>query len=143
MGSLVEAIRGSETARERTKVVLLTLGGQWSVSDGYERLGMKRTRFQDLRRRMLEAAVGALEDGLAGRPRKRQASESRRLARLRRQVADLTHELQLARTQLELFACWLGPAIDERKQHRAARASPRRTTCRFEKRRTGERSSCA
>ena len=52
MAALVDQTRSSREARERTKVILLTLTQEASVQAGYEQLGMGRTRFQDLRRRM-------------------------------------------------------------------------------------------
>ena len=55
METLVQGIEVSEVARERAKVMLLTLGGQWSVRDGYERLGMKRDE--------VEAEIKRLEEG--------------------------------------------------------------------------------
>ena len=66
MTALVDLAGASEMARERAKVMLLTLGGGWSVHDGLARLGVSRTRFQDLRRTMLRAAVSALEERPAG-----------------------------------------------------------------------------
>ncbi len=71
METLVERTEASPEARERTKVILLTLARHWSVQDGCAHLGVKRTRFQDLRRRMLCGATRALEEGAAGRPRRR------------------------------------------------------------------------
>jgi len=124
MATLVGVIEASETARERTKVMLLTLCGQWSVREGFERLGMKRTRFQDLRRRMLQAAVCALEEGAAGRPRHR-ASESKRA--LPADVASLHHELELTRTQVDIFDCGLGAVPRVRNALRLARSVPGRT----------------
>ena len=126
METLVGVIQASETARERTKVMLLTLCGQWSVREGFERLGMKRTRFQDLRRKMLEAAVHALEEGLAGRPRRR-ASESKRTCTLPADVASLHHELKLTRTQVDIFDCGLGAVPRVRHALRLAHAAPGRT----------------
>jgi hypothetical protein len=119
MSPLLEAIEASPVARERTKVILLTLSGHWSVREGYERLGMKRTRFQDLRRQLLEAAVRALEGGVAGRPRSG-PGESKRARALREQVVDLEHTLQLARTHVELFDCGLGEVPRVREALRRA-----------------------
>jgi hypothetical protein len=66
MRTLMDGTRASAGARERTKVMLLTLSVPWSVRDGCERLGIRLTRFQDLRRRMIEGAVQGLERGPAG-----------------------------------------------------------------------------
>ena len=63
MPLLIDRIEASPLARERAKVMLQTLARQCSVQSGCTTLGMGRTRFQDLRRRMIGAAVGALERG--------------------------------------------------------------------------------
>ncbi len=126
MEPLVEAIEASEPARERAKVLLLTIAGQWSVQAGCERLGLSRTRLQDLRRRMLEAAVGALEGGAAGRPRRRKPREEARVEQLRAEVASLTHELRLARAQLDLHECGVGAVVRRRKERKLAPCAPGR-----------------
>ena len=115
MATLVGVIPASEAARERTKVMLLTLSGQWSVRDGYERLGMGRTQFQKLRRRMLEGAVGALEPGLAGRPRART-----RRRESSHELRALEHTLQIARAQVDIFDCGLGEVPRVRRALRRA-----------------------
>ncbi len=45
---LVDRTQASGQARERAKVILLTLGRDVSVREGCERLRISRTRFQDL-----------------------------------------------------------------------------------------------
>ena len=120
MATLVQAIEASETARERAKVMLLTLSGRWSVRDGYERLGMGRTRFQDLRRHMLGAAVCALEGGVAGRPRQVADRESSRVDRLRTQVEELIHELGRVRAKLDIAESGVGEAVRVRKARKLA-----------------------
>jgi Helix-turn-helix domain len=100
MHTLVDTVQASPQARERTKVILLTLAGKWSVQAACQWLGVGRTRFQDLRRRLLEAAVAALEERAAGRPRLRVARTCRQLSLLRRRLATL--EMDLRRTQAEL-----------------------------------------
>jgi hypothetical protein len=115
MTDLLERTWANEPARERAKVMLLTISGQWSVREGYERLGMGRTRFQDLRRRMLAAAVASLEPGAVGRPRGPSRREPRRVLRLRGEVAELTNELSRLRTLLDLSESGVGAAVGRRK----------------------------
>ena len=114
---LLHPIEASELARERLKVVLLTLSGQWRVTDALDRLGISRTRFQDLRRRMLEGALSALEPGLRGRPPKPRARKHERVLRLERENEALRHELRLVRTSLELSASPAAEAVRERVRH--------------------------
>ena len=107
--SLLQPMEASEAARERVKVMLLTLAGQWSVKDGLDWLGLSRTRFQVLRGRMLEGALAALEPGAAGRPRSEPTPEDERVCALRLEVKALRYELQLVRASLEIAE---GPAAE-------------------------------
>ena len=107
MKNLVDKVPASAQARERAKVILLTLSRMWSVQAGCEWLGVGRTRFQDLRRRMLGAAVGALDEKVAGRPRTRMQRTCKELKALRRRMVELEHELTLAQTELDIAR---GPA---------------------------------
>ena len=108
-------------ARKRTSVMLLTLSGQWSVEEGYERLGMKRTRFQDLRRRMLKAAVFALEGGVSGRPRRVVEPESEELRGLRSELDQVAHELARTRAQLDVAESSAGEAVKRRREQQRER----------------------
>ena len=117
MSQLLLAIEASDLARERMKVMLLTLGGGWSVKDGMERLSLSRTRFQLLRRRMLEGALVALEAGPTGRPRLAVSSESEAVVKLKARVSELTQEVKVLRTQLELSESPAGEAVRLRVTH--------------------------
>jgi hypothetical protein len=111
---LLEPIRASEVARERLKAVLLTLSGDWSVADALDRLLISRTRFQDLRRRMLKGALAALEPGPRGRPAKMRVARSPQVARLEAENASLKLELRMAQTSLELSEGLAGAAVRRR-----------------------------
>jgi len=117
MSQLLLAIEASDLARERTKVMLLTLGGGWSVKDGMAQLSLSRTRFQLLRRRMLEGALLALEAGPTGRPRLAVRAESEAMGKLKAKVVELARELRLLRTQLELSEGPAGRAVQLRVTH--------------------------
>ncbi len=114
MKQLVAWTPASEQARERTKVMLLTLAGHWTVQDGCARLGISRTRFQDLRRRMLTAAVGVFEHGRPGRPREHTGRRPRGVQALERRVRSLLLENQRLRAQLDLEQHGLGDKIRAR-----------------------------
>lgn len=118
---LVARTQASALARERLTVMLLTLSRQWTVEEGCRRLGMKRTRFQDLRRRVLQAGAEALEGGVRGRPRnvQRQVDESG----LDREVSQLRRRLRVARTQVDIFDCGLGDQPRVRAALHAAHVS--------------------
>ena len=114
MQALVDGTRASRDARERTKVILLTLARESSVQTGYERLGMGRTRFQDLRRRMIEGAVQALEERPAGRPRRRRERDGSELQELRGRLVELEQELLRTRAELDVARSGTAAAVQAR-----------------------------
>ena len=114
MQALVDGTRASRDARERTKVILLTLARESSVQTGYERLGMGRTRFQDLRRRMIEGAVQALEERPAGRPRRRRERDGSELQELRGRLVELEQELLRTRAELDVARSGAAAAVQAR-----------------------------
>ncbi len=121
MATLVERTEASPEARERTKVILLTLARHWSVQAGCERLGVGRTRFQDLRRRMLGGATRALEEGTAGRPRQLEDRESHEMRTLRGRIAELERELRRSETELDIARSGAGRAVERRLAAKAVR----------------------
>jgi hypothetical protein len=120
METLVDRTRASREARERTKVILLTLTRQWSVRNGYERLGVGRTRFQDLRRRMIRGAVWAVEERAVGRPRRAVEPEPRETLALRRRIGELEHELLVVRAELDIARSGAAKAVEARLLARGA-----------------------
>lgn len=111
---LLRPILASEVARERVRVILLTLAGQWSVADGMERLRISRSRFQGLRRRMLGAALRALEPGVRGRPARQREARRGEVLRLHEENEALRLELRMVQTSLELSEGPAGAAVRER-----------------------------
>lgn len=114
LSALIDRLPASAAARERTEMILSTLGRQRSVDEACVCLGIGRTRFQDLRRRLLEAAVGALEERAAGRPRLPRESDDPEKKSLRRRVAELEGELHRLRIELDLATSAAGPAVARR-----------------------------
>jgi len=114
MHKLVETIEASPPARERAKVILMTLSRRMTVEAGCRWLRVGRTRFQELRRRMLAAAVGALEERPAGRPRTQVEQTRRGLAALRRRLVALESELRTVQTELDIARSEAGPAVTAR-----------------------------
>ncbi len=111
---LIQALDASELARERVTIILLTLTGDWSVADAMERLSISRTRFQDLRRTMLQAALFALEPGRAGRPPRSRDPRKEAMESLRKEIATLEQDLKRTRVQLELARGPAAKAIQRR-----------------------------
>lgn len=114
MHTLVDSTGASPQARERAKVILLTLAQKWSVQAGCRWLGVGRTRFQDLRQRMLAAAAAALEERAAGRPRRQVQRTCRQLSTLRRRLAELEQELRRTQAELDVARSEAGPAVSAR-----------------------------
>ena len=114
MHRLVESIEASPQARERAQVILRTLARKCSVQAGCRSLGVGRTRFQDLRQRMLGAAIAALEERPAGRPRSRVQQTCRQLLTVRRRLAELEQELRRTQAELDIARSEAGGAVSAR-----------------------------
>ncbi len=121
METLVERIEVSEAARERTKVILLTLGGQWSVQAGFERLGVSRTRFQELRRRLLDGAARAVEERPAGRPRRARRMDPAYVEAMRAGIDSLKYEIRSLQAQLAIARSDAADAVEARLAQKAGR----------------------
>ena len=121
METLVDRTRASLQARERTKVVLRTLSRDFTVEAGCVHLGVGRTRFQDLRRRMLEQATLALEGGAVGRPRHARRGDTKEERRLRRQVQELEHELMVVHAELDIARSGAADVVDARLRVKGGR----------------------
>jgi len=104
--------------------MVATLQGHIRVAQACSGLGIGRTRFQDLRRKVLRAALGALEARPAGRPRRvRVASRPERKARdaLRARVVELEAELARRHAELELVRAGLDATMVARRLAREVR----------------------
>jgi hypothetical protein len=97
-------------------MILSTLGRQRSVDEACIRMGIGRTRFQDLRRRLLAAAVGALEERAAGRPRLPGDPDDPERKALQARVAELEGEVHRLKTKLDLATSAAGPAVARRRK---------------------------
>lgn len=130
----VERLDGEVMAKQRLVAILKTFIGDLTVAEACEGLGISYARFQQLRERMLQAALNALHPGQPGRPRKlREGLTESEAAELRAMIDRLERELDLARTQAEL-ATRLGAAEALRRGKLAAPAR-RPTTARKSRRR--------
>jgi hypothetical protein len=116
LGALIDKLAASAAARERTEMILSTLGRQRSVEEACIRLGIGRTRFQDLRRRLLQAAVEALEERAAGRPRLARGPDDPERKALQGRVDELEGEVSRLKIELELARSAAGPAVARRRR---------------------------
>jgi len=102
-------------------VILQTLWGALSVKQGYERLGVGRTRFQDMRRRLIESARASQEERPGGRPRNEKRVEDPERSALAERVRDLEHELRLLRAELDIARGGASAAVERRLAWRGGR----------------------
>jgi len=102
----VDALDAEQHARERLRLVLLTLCGELSNEDAAGELGIGPSQLANLRTRALQGAVDALAPLRPGRPRKHDVVVDQRVRALQAKVAALEKELQQAqvREQLALAA---------------------------------------
>jgi transposase-like protein len=101
----VSRLAGDAEAKRRLRVVLETLSGERTIEEACAELSVSESRFHELRRAALEAALEGLAPGASGRPkREAPAPDPGRLAELERQNEELRFELQgsLVRTELAL-----------------------------------------
>jgi hypothetical protein len=96
----VQHLHGSAQAKERLRVILETMMGQWRVSEACERLGISEQRFRQLRAELFQAALERLEARPAGRPRR--AEEPKETAALCQQLAAMQRELHVAQVREEI-----------------------------------------
>ena len=99
---LVEGLEGSEDAKRRLEVILETLGGQTSVKEAYEQLGLSKSMFHDIRMGSLMAALESLEAKPRGRPRQEVTEDQRENERLSKEVEELKVALQIANVREEI-----------------------------------------
>jgi hypothetical protein len=96
----VQRLEGSEQAKERLHIVLLTLAGGCRVQEACVRLGICPQRFQQLRQQLLQAALDSLEPRPAGRPARPQPDPE--LEQLQQSVQQLQVQLQSAQVREEI-----------------------------------------
>lgn len=101
---MIENVDGSGEAKRRAQVILETISGHRSVADACAALGVGEARFHELRARLLEAGVEAMEPGPVGRPLKVPPAEADEVRRLKDEIRELRIDLQAARVREEIAA---------------------------------------
>jgi hypothetical protein len=96
----VQHLHGSAQAKERLRVILETMMGQWRVGEACDRLGICEQRFRQLRAELLQAALERLEGRPVGRPRR--LEEPGDTVALRQQLEAMQRELHVAQVREEI-----------------------------------------
>ena len=99
---LVDGLEGSETAKERLRVVLQTIAGELNVPEACARLSVSEARFHELRAEVLQMALQHLEPKPAGRPSPQSDRQAAEMATLKEQIQELKIELRATQIREEL-----------------------------------------
>jgi len=128
----VDHLEGADADKHRLRIVLETISGERSVEHACEELGVSASRFHELRREALQAALDGLAPGAAGRPKHEDPSaDQERLKALERENRELMLELQASYTRTEIALAMPhvltseGKAEIKKKARRARRAKRR------------------
>ena len=119
----VEQLEGSETAKERVKVILETLAGTCRVQEACERLGISEPRFEQLRQQILQAALERLEPRPVGRPPRTTTPADERIDALQAEIEALKMKLQVSQARAEI-ALALPHAVRKSQESSPATATP-------------------
>jgi len=128
----VDHLEGADADKHRLRIVLETISGDRSVEQACEELGVSASRFHELRREALQAALDGLAPGAAGRPKHEDPSaDQERLKALERENRELMLELQASYTRTEIALAMphvltaQGKAAIKKKARQARRAKRR------------------
>ncbi len=100
----VDSVQATDEEKRRRKAILRTRSGELPVNEACRELGIGESRFHELRKEVLQAAVGGLLPKPPGRPPKEDPEESTKVRRLTRRVEDLEAELRLSWIRSEIAA---------------------------------------
>jgi len=99
---LVEQMPGDVEGKRRLKVIMRQVSGEITVDRACAEIGVRASRYHELRESALKGALGGLDLRPAGRPRKN-SFESPEVARLRRERDELERENYRLRVTQEVL----------------------------------------
>lgn len=99
---MVERLEGSEEAKRRLRVILETVAGQREVADACEELGIGKTAFFELRKRVLQTSLADLEAKPVGRPARQVSPEDTEVERLMEENERLRTDLEISQVREEI-----------------------------------------
>ena len=98
----VDKLEGSVEDKERLKAIFDTLYGEARLLEACARLGIRETRFHQLREQALQGALDGIARRPAGRPCRHATPEAAQIAELERALAEKDLELQEAQVRAEV-----------------------------------------
>jgi hypothetical protein len=98
----VHQVPGSQTAKERAKIILQTLAGELRLGEACRLLGVSPQRFHQLREEALTGLVASLELGVPGRPPQTVSPQDEQIRLLETQLAAQELELRATRAREEI-----------------------------------------
>lgn len=98
----VETLSGSEESAAKMRAILAYQEGRMDADEASRTLCVERTRFFEMLREAYQGMRDSLEPKKAGRPRKEQSAEERRIAELESEVEELKSERLRDRIRMEL-----------------------------------------
>ena len=98
----VDRVPGSQTAKERARIILQTITGELRVAQACALLDISPQRFHQLREEAVRGFVANLELGAPGRPPQTPAPEAEKVQSLQNQLAAQDLELRAARAREEI-----------------------------------------
>lgn len=110
----VDGLEGSEAAKRRMRVLLLTLQGELSVAEACQELGVGESRLHALRHQWLQESLELLEPRPCGRPPRLPEAEADEAAKLAERLAETEQRLALAEARQEIQSV-LGPTPTAKK----------------------------
>jgi len=100
---MVDDLEGSDEAKRRMRVILETLAGQRTIMDACLELGIGKSAFHELRKRVLQAALVDVEPRPAGRPRVEPPPGAAEVERLKAENERLRTNLEVAHVREEIL----------------------------------------
>lgn len=125
---LVDGVEGSAHAKRRLEWILKTIGGEATIAEACDALGIGEAAFHKLRTRFLHEGVKLLEPRPVGRPPKApDRSSEDRVRALEAELEEVRREHQAAEVRAELAAALPGlPSRKEKKKKLRSRERRRR-----------------
>ena len=113
----IDKLTGSPESKDRLKAILDTLSGVARLQEACDELGLRYTRFHQLRETALQAALSALEPRPPGRPSRPTSYETELIRLLQQRVTELEQALHVAEVGEEI-------ALVLHRVHRTAGPDP-------------------